>query len=288
MTFIGKSGTQSASAMLERAKLRPGEPVLVFYGSGTSSRDQLGLDAIEAAHSRGARIAVVTDTDAERDFVLSLGLGDGLAGAVSIAEISRRVPHFVWPTTMPDLPDPKRQTGAFKEAVHRFTEDTFKPIGQAVGRILASGDNPRGVPSLVVERASRDSLAVSTMLASPSAGRVVYMGEMGGRRYSFYAPQVWMRQRRILMPTAEIRGTHLSNASEIAALNRMIAGGSLTIDQPGLVEWIDLSKAHQAMWENLLPEFSGGPGNVVVNHALPEAGLTNRDELYAAWLDPGD
>lgn len=29
---------------------------------------------------------------------------------------------------------------------------------------------------------------------------------------AFYAPQMWTRQRRILMPTATIAGTHLCNA----------------------------------------------------------------------------
>ena len=56
------------------------------------------------------------------------------------------------------------------------------------------------------------------MLVKANTGRVVYCSDMGGRRYSFYAPQVWMRQRRILMPTAAIVGTHLSNAAEIAGI----------------------------------------------------------------------
>ena len=39
------------------------------------------------------------------------------------------------------------------------------------------------------------------------------------------APQVWMRQRRILMPTAEIRGTHLNTAREFAEMQERIAAG---------------------------------------------------------------
>jgi acrylyl-CoA reductase (NADPH) / 3-hydroxypropionyl-CoA dehydratase / 3-hydroxypropionyl-CoA synthetase len=225
----------------------------------------------------------LTDDDGMRDFVLSLGFGDAVLGAVSLAEIKRRVPQFAWPETLPDLPDPQQETTAFKEAVRGFTEFTFKPLGDAIGRLLRSADNPRGVPDIVIERAGRDSLFVATMLVKPNTGRVVYCGDMGGRRYSFYAPQVWMRQRRILMPSAEILGTHLCNAAEIAALNRMIAAGLLPIDPPYLADWRELPAVHQAMWENRLPEYAKGAAKAVANHALPEAGLKTRDELYAAW-----
>ncbi|HEY0832804.1 MAG TPA: AMP-binding protein [Azospirillum sp.] len=288
MTFLGKPGSAEPADMLRRARLKPGETVLVFYGAGAKGlRDDLALSAIEAAREAGARICVVTDQDAERDFVLSLGYGEALAGAVSLAEIHRRVPHFTWPDTMPDLPDPQKETAAFKEAVRLFTEETFKPLGQAVGRILRAADNPRGMPDVVVERARRDTLFVSTMLVKPSTGRVVYCGGMApggmGRRYSFYAPQVWMRQRRILMPTASIIGTHLSNAAEIAGLNRVIASGAVKVPPTHLGAWETLPALHQAMWENRLPEATGGASKAVVNHALPEPGLKSRDELLIAW-----
>ncbi|MBF0394577.1 MAG: zinc-binding dehydrogenase, partial [Alphaproteobacteria bacterium] len=241
------------------------------------------LAAIEAARQAGARVAVVTDLDAERDFVLSLGWGEAVPGAVSLAEIGRRVPQFRWPDTMPDLPDPLTETAAFKEAVRLFTDEVFKPHGQAVGRILRSADNPRGTPDLVFERAGRDSLAVATMLVRPNGGRVVYSGDMAGRRYSFYAPQVWMRQRRILMPQATIIGTHLCNAAEIAGLNRVIASGAVRVPETFLGGWRDLPGLHQAMWENRLPEAAGGLAKAVVGHALPEAGLKSRDDLMVAW-----
>ncbi|MDJ0894609.1 MAG: AMP-binding protein [Alphaproteobacteria bacterium] len=284
MTFLGKPGTEAPAEMLRRAKLRPGEAVLVFYGAdGPTGRGETALAAIETARAAGAQIVVVTDEDAERDFVLSLGYGDAVAGAVSIAEIRRRVPHFVWPDTLPDLPDPQIETEAFKEAVRLFTENSFKPLGAAIGRILRAADNPRGMPDVVVERAAKDTLFVSTMIVKPHTGRVVYCDDMGGRRYSFYAPQVWMRQRRILMPSAAILGTHLSNAAEIAGLNRMIASGALRVPPPYLGRWDELPALHQAMWENRLVEATGGAAKAVVNHALPEPGLKTRDALYAAW-----
>ena len=283
MTFVGKPGTADPAEMLHRANLRPGEAVVVFYGSGADERDRQALAAIEAARAAGARVGVVTDDDAERDFVLSLGFGDAVAGAVSLAEIKHRVAHFDWPDRMPNLPDARGETVAFKDAIRDFNENSFKPIGAAVGRLLRSANNPRGMPDVVVERAHRDSLTVTTMMVKAHTGRVVYTGDMGDRRYSFYAPQVWMRQRQILMPSAAILGTHLSNAAEIGALNGVIDSGMVTADPPYLTPWVELPAIHQAMWENRLPEYTGGIGQAVVNHALPEAGLKSRDELLTAW-----
>ena len=62
-TFVGKSGAEPPSRMLERAALRAGEAVLVYYGVGDASKsliDDAGLEAIEAAISAGARVCVVT------------------------------------------------------------------------------------------------------------------------------------------------------------------------------------------------------------------------------------
>jgi len=92
-----------------------------------------------------------------------------------------------------------------------------------------------------------------------------------------------MRQRRILMPTSAIIGTHLSNAAEIAGLNRIIASGAVRVPPTYLGAWDELPTLHQAMWENRLPEATGGAAKAVVNHALPEAGLKSRDELLIAW-----
>lgn len=283
MTFMGKPGNVSPAKMLNRAKARPGEAAVIFYGSGTEQRDDLALASIEAGRALSLRMVVVTDTGAERDFVLSLGFGDAIVGAVSLDEIRRRDPEFDWPETMRDLPDPEKETEAFKETVRLMNEYTLKPIGKAVGKLLRSADNPRGQPDIIIERANVDSLFASTMMVKPYSGRVIYAGDMAGRRYSFYAPQVWMRQRKILMPTASIIGTHLCSAAEIIGLNRMISSGAVQVPKTYLGDWQALPELHQAMWENKLPERIGGLSNAVANHAVPTTGLKSADELWAAW-----
>lgn len=297
-TFLGKPGDATATEMLRRAGLHAGEAVLIYYGvenADTVSQsdashfslptsqliDPAGLEAIEAARQLGARIVTVTYTDAQREFVLSLGFGSTLKGVVSIEELQRRFgDEFEWPKTMPDLPDAKQDPAGLKEAVRRFNDLTFKPLGSAVGQYLRSADNPRGYPDLIVERAGHDALNVSAMLVKPFVGRIVYFEELEGQRFSFFAPQIWMRQRRIYMPTANIWGTHLSNAYEIVRLNDEISAGQLNITEPALVEWADLKEAHQAMWEN-----RHTASTYVVNHALPRPGIKTKDELYEAWAE---
>ncbi len=281
-TFAGKDGAIAPAEMLTRARVRSGEAVLIYYGVGLAHGelvDDAGLEAIEAASARSARCCVATRTDAQREFVQSLGFGDAVRGVLSIEELLRRSGgEFEWPDTMPLLPDVRKDAAAFREAVRSFQEKTIKPFGSAVGRVLRSADNPRGAPELIIERARHDALAVSTSVVQPFTGRVVYFESMRGHCYSFYAPQVWTRQRRILMPTASILGTHLCNAYEVTQMNQMVDAGLLEVTAPTVVPWTALPEAHQAMWEN---RHSGA--TYVVNHALPALGLRSVDQLYEAW-----
>ena len=279
-SFMGKPGAASPEEMLQRAALRGGEAVLIFYGPrSTELLDETGLEMIEAARRFNARSVVATTTDGQREFLQSLGLEDAIEGIVSLESIRRKEgANFHWPDTMPRLPDAKADIDAFKAAVRDYQDRVMKPFGSAIGRILRSPDNPRGAPDLVIERAGQDMLGVSTSLVKPFTGRVVFAEDLAGRRFTFYAPQVWTRQRKILMPTASILGTHLCNAFEVARMNDMIAAGLLEVTEPSVVPWHGLPEAHQSMWDN---RHAGA--TYVVNHALPEMGLRGRDALLEAW-----
>ncbi len=279
-SFMGKPGTASPEEMLRRAALRGGEAVLIYYGPrSTELLDETGLEMIEAARRFNARTVVATTTDGQREFLQSLGLEDAIEGIVSLEAIRRREgANFLWPDTMPRLPDAKADIEVFKAAVRDYQDRVMKPFGSAIGKILRSPDNPRGSPDLVIERAAQDTLGVSTSLVKPFTGRVVFAEDLAGQRFTFYAPQVWTRQRKILMPTASILGTHLCNAFEVARMNDMIAAGLLEVTEPQVVPWDGLPEAHQSMWDN---RHSGA--TYVVNHALPELGLRSRDALLEAW-----
>jgi acrylyl-CoA reductase (NADPH)/3-hydroxypropionyl-CoA dehydratase/3-hydroxypropionyl-CoA synthetase len=279
-SFMGKPGSADPRTMLRRAQLRGGEAVLVYYGAGASALlDAVGLEMIECLREFGARVVVAATTDGQREFLQSLGFQDTIAGVVSLEELARREGrNFNWPRTMPRLPMARDDIEAFKAGVRDYQDRTLKPFGTAIGRFLRSEANPRGNPDLILERAAQDTLGVSTSLVKPFTGRVVFAEEMLGHRYTFYAPQVWTRQRRILMPTASILGTHLCNAFEVSRMNDMIAAGLLSVTEPVVVEWSGLPEAHQAMWEN---RHSGA--TYVVNHALPAVGLRGREALLEHW-----
>ncbi len=279
-SFMGKPGHATPEAMLRRAGLRGGEAVLIYYGPrSTDLLDATGLEMIEAARGFSARAVIATTTDGQREFLQSLGLEEAIAGIVSLESVRRREgANFDWPDTMPRLPDAKQDIEAFKAAVRDYQERVLKPFGGAIGKILRSADNPRGSPDLVIERAAQDTLGISTSLVKPFTGRVVFAEDLAGQRFTFYAPQVWTRQRRILMPTASILGTHLCNAYEVTRMNDMIAAGLLEVTDPVVVPWEGLPEAHQSMWEN---RHSGA--TYVVNHALPAMGLRGRDALLEAW-----
>ncbi|MUV85219.1 AMP-binding protein [Natronomonas sp. CBA1123] len=281
LTFLGKPGSETPETMFDRVDLRAGDGAVVYYGTDTGPDDvldEVGLRAIEAAREKDATVVVVAYTDEQREFVESLGYGDSVAGSYSIEGLQRREDDFEWPETMPELPHPQADPEAFKQAVQAYTDSAFKPLGKAIGEHLRTPENPRGYPDVVFERAGQDSLGVSTMLVRPHTGRVVYSESLEDRRYSFYAPQVWMRQREIHMPTASILGSHLSNAYEVQQLNAAIDAGALDITTPELVDWEDLPEAHQAMWDN-----EHDAESYVANHALPTDGLRTRDELFKAW-----
>ena len=288
-SFMGKPGEASPQDMLARAQLRGGESVLLYYGPGTSDlADEKGLEMIEAARLLKARMVIVTTSDGQREFLQSLGLEDAVEGIVSIEGLKRRDADFHWPDTLPRLPDAREDIESFKRGVRDYQQNTMKPFGTAIGKLLRSPGNPRGVPDLVIERAGQDTLGVSTSLVRPFGGRVIYAEPMQGRRYTFYAPQVWTRQRRIYMPTAEIFGTHLCNAYEVTMMNEMVAAGLLDVTEPTVVPWDGLPQAHQSMWDN---QHSGA--TYIVNHALPAMGLRSKDELLEHWaaaaaLNPGD
>ena len=83
------------------------------------------------------------------------------------------------------MPDYDLDPDGFRE----YQDRTLKPFGLAVGRVLATADNPRGNPDMIVERAGQDTLGISTFLARPFTGVVVYLEATSDDRLSFYAPE---------------------------------------------------------------------------------------------------
>lgn len=268
LTFLGKPGAAGAADMLARARLRPHAGVLVYYTGTDGDDDPVGGDAIEAALAAGARVAVATRTDAaaarvtERWRKVRTVSLETLAGAKD----------FEWPATMPDY-------DSDGDGYRRYQDRTLKPFGQAVGRLLATPDNPRGNPDVIVERAAQDTLGTSTFLARPFTGVVVFLESTEDRRFAFYAPNVWMHQKRVLLPTFAILGSHLSNAHQAEECVRLLDAGALTVQPPAVHAWEELAEANQALHENR----HAGTLTIRVGATSALDGARTARAVYEAW-----
>jgi enoyl-CoA hydratase/carnithine racemase/NADPH:quinone reductase-like Zn-dependent oxidoreductase len=265
LTLLGKPGAAPADEMLRRAGLRPTQGVLVYWrGPG----DAVGADAVAAALRAGARVVVAARTDAE---AVEVQRAHRVRGVVSLQTLARAA-GLRWPEAMPDYDQDA-------EGFRAYQDTTLKPFGQAVGRLLAAPDNPRGNPDVIVERAGQDTLGISTFLARPFTGVVVYLEDTADDRLSFYAPNVWMHGKRVLFPAFAILGSHLSNAHQAEAVVRLIDAGALAIHPPVIHPWEELAEAHQTMHDNR----HAGTLTVRVGATAALDGVRTTRQLYEAW-----
>jgi acyl-coenzyme A synthetase/AMP-(fatty) acid ligase/enoyl-CoA hydratase/carnithine racemase/NADPH:quinone reductase-like Zn-dependent oxidoreductase len=273
LRFLGRETADGrravpAAGMLERAGLRPGMAVLVHYGAGAEGDDGVALEAIRAAEERGARVAALTNTDAQsarlnRDPEIAARL----AGTVSLESL-RRGARFEWPERMPDSDrDPARH--------ERYETFTLKPLATAVGRLLRGPGEHRGQPDIVFARGDEDTLAADLFMARPHTGAVVY-AEPRRRAYTLYAPQVWMRQRRVHFPDFEIVGSHMGNPQQGREVIDWIAQGLVPIAPPRVYASDEAPRAFQEMHDN------AASGSFVIHLSAPARGLATEREVDEA------
>ncbi len=284
LRFLGKgpeAGRATPEEMFTRAGLRPGMGVLVHYGAGETpgageaadagtagADDAVALQAIRAALAFGARVVALTNSDAQsvrlnRDEALS----SRLLGTVSL-EALKRGSRFEWPDRMPDYDrDPKHY--------EHYENYTLKPLASAVGRLLRAPGEHRGQPDAVFARGAEDTLAADLFMVRPFTGAVVY-AEPARRAYTLYAPQVWMRQRRVHFPGFEVIGSHMGNPQQGREVIDWIAQGLVSIRPPRVCEAGQAPQAFQAMHAN------AASGPFVVHLTAPGRGLSTEREVDEA------
>ncbi|SFS58879.1 hypothetical protein [Marininema halotolerans] len=203
MTFLGKGAALRPDRMLRRADFQRGESVLFYYGCSNREKvDRNGLEILDALHRHGARMGVVSQTEEQRHY-LEERYGGMLIGATSLEAIfSEEGSRFDWPSALPWFPEIERYQQECEETIQLYKERTVKPLFRHVTKWLPAGEGF----DLIFERAGQDTLGVSIALLRSHTGRVVYAESMEGRRYSFYAPDLWESGRRVFMPCAMIDG----------------------------------------------------------------------------------
>src|SRR6185369_11490019 len=79
LTFVGKPGASAPAEMLRRADLRPGEGVLLYWGTESGRPDDaVAAEAVAATLVTGARVVVAARTDAQAAAAKAAG-ADGVA-----------------------------------------------------------------------------------------------------------------------------------------------------------------------------------------------------------------
>ncbi len=200
--------------LVDRAKLQPGETVLVWGAGGG-----LGVFAVQLAAAMGARpIAVVSSADKA---ALCMQLG-------AVGVINRK-----------DFPELAYFEGmnAEQEAAH---QRAIKGFGKRIWEILGE----RTGPDVVFEHVGQSTFPASVFLAN-KFGRIVICGATTGYKLSFDVRHLWMRQKQII-------GSHFADADSCRRANALMVQGLVKPVLTQLFTWDEIPEAHQRMYENKL------------------------------------
>jgi acrylyl-CoA reductase (NADPH)/3-hydroxypropionyl-CoA dehydratase/3-hydroxypropionyl-CoA synthetase len=280
-TFAGKPGRRAPADALRAADARAGETALVYYGPGADADglvDATGLELVEAAAAAGLRLCVAAYTDAQRDFVLSLGFGDAVRGVVSLEELARRGAGSSSGRGAAAAARPAARHGALPRGGAALPGAHGQAVRAGGGTGAPRGRRRRGAPDLVVEaRGPRRARRVDVARPAVHRARRVRRGH-GRPAVLVLRPAGWTGSAASSCPRRGSSARTSATPYEVARMNRMIDAGQLEVTPPVVVDWTELPAAHQAMWDN---RHAGA--TYVCNHALPSPGLRTRDELYEAW-----
>ncbi|HET9050693.1 MAG TPA: crotonyl-CoA carboxylase/reductase [Candidatus Dormibacteraeota bacterium] len=194
----------------------PGDVVLVWGGSGG-----LGSQAIQIARARGAVPVAVVSSAAKGQFCLGLGA----AGYVD----RTRFDHW---GTLPDWRD---------EAAYAEWAAGARSFGKALWDAVGERRNPR----IVFEHPGEETIPTSIFVCE-NGGMVVICAGTTGYEASVDLRYLWMRQKRL-------QGSHFANDEQAAALNAMVASGTVDPCLSRVFAFDEVGACHQLMYENRHP-----------------------------------
>ncbi len=192
-----------------------GDVVLVWGAAGG-----LGSMALQIVAAQGGRpVAVVSDED-KRQFCLD----HGAVGVINRKDFDHWGP-------MPDVTS--RDWGAWIKGARAF--------GKAIWDCLDERKNPR----IVFEHPGEATLPTSDFVCD-TGGMVVICAGTSGYNVTMDLRYHWMMQKRF-------QGSHLSNADQAAAVNRLIVDGKIDPCLSRTFAFDQIGHAHQLMHENKHP-----------------------------------
>ncbi len=200
--------------LVDRAKVQPGEVVLIWGAGGG-----LGVFAVQLAAIMGARAIAVVSSDDKAQLCKDLG---------AVGVINRN--------EFPGLQYKDGMTPA-EEAEH---QKAMKAFGKRIWDILGEKTGP----DVVFEHVGKTTFPASVFLAN-KFGRIVICGATTGYNLTFDVRHLWMRQKQII-------GSHFADADSSRRANNLMLQGKVKPVMTQLFTWDQIPQAHQLMYENKL------------------------------------
>ncbi|MGF0316472.1 crotonyl-CoA carboxylase/reductase [Nocardia fluminea] len=208
--------------------VRPGDPVLVWGGSGG-----LGSMAIQIARVLGGIPVGVVSTPDRAAHCRKLG-------AQGVIE---RTEYTHW-GRLPDIDD-SAAFDTWLAEVRRFGRQYWEKLGD------------RRSPAIVLEHTGQQTLPTSLYLCD-NAGMVVICGGTTGYHGDVDLRFLWMRQKRL-------QGSHFANRKQCLELTRLVAQGYVDPCVGQVGDFGDIGEMHQQMRDNRHP---AGNSSVRINAGL--------------------
>lgn len=200
--------------LIDRAKLHPGEDVLIWGGAGG-----LGVFATQLVSVMGARAIAVVSSDERAELAMDLG---------AYGTINRR-----------DYPALQFRDGMSADEKKAHLAD-IKRFGKKIWEILGE----RKGPDVVFEHVGKATFPASVFLAN-DRGRIVICGATTGYDLTFDVRHLWMRQKQII-------GSHFADADSATRANRLVIQGKVRPVMTRMFSWEQIPEAHQLMHDNKL------------------------------------
>jgi crotonyl-CoA carboxylase/reductase len=198
--------------LVDRARVRPGENVLIWGASGG-----LGIFAVQLTKLLGATAVGIVSSPAKGELARSVGCD-----------------HIMYRDEYPDLPYQPNETPerakARLEATKKFGKKFWDLIGERKG------------PDVVFEHVGQETFPTSVFLAN-RMGRIVICGATSGFQLSFDVRHLWMRQKSIV-------GSHFANAEECHRANELVHQGKVKPVLTETFEYARIPEAHDLMYRN--------------------------------------
>ncbi|MFO0677710.1 MAG: crotonyl-CoA carboxylase/reductase [Polyangiaceae bacterium] len=198
--------------LVDRARVRPGEFVLIWGASGG-----LGIFAVQITKLLGATSIGVVSSPAKGQLAKEAGCD-----------------HVLYRTDYPALAyrpnETPEQAKARSDATKAFGKKMWEFIGEKRG------------PDVVFEHVGAETFPTSVFVANRMS-RIVICGATTGFNLTFDVRHLWMRQKSII-------GSHFANAEECQRANELVHQGKIKPVLTETFSYPDIPLAHDRMYKN--------------------------------------